>query len=88
MNSVIDWEDVLIKDPLTRIVHKAKKAPPFAKIVCVTSCGKRIFASKINLPWLGDRVGVYRWKEVKDKTITCLKCRQNIRQGRTTDGTK
>lgn len=87
MSEVVDWEDVLIQDPLTRIVHQAKKAPPFAKMVWVTSCGKRIFASKINLPWLGDRVGVYRWKEVNDKIITCLKCRQNIRQGRTIDVT-
>lgn len=82
MSDTDNWEVVLLQHPITRVVHVAKKAPPFAGIIWITSCGQRIYESKISLAWLADRFGTFRWMEVKDKTITCLRCRRNGKQVR------
>ena len=80
MSDSDDWEVVLLQHPVTRVVHVAKKAPPFAGIIWITSCGKQISETKVRLGWLADRVGTFRWKEVNDKTVTCMRCRKNGKQ--------
>lgn len=82
MSGTDDWEVVLLQHPVTRVVHVAKKAPPFADILWITSCGKQIKTSRIRLGWLADKIGSFRWMEVNDKTITCLKCRRLGKQVR------
>jgi hypothetical protein len=85
--SVDDWESVLVQDPVTKIVHNAKKAPPFASLRWVTSCGKKIVSERAEVGWLVEKIVNLRWKEVEGKRVTCRQCRKNGQVKTTNDGT-